>query len=164
MTPCPAAAPATHRPCGRREHGFTLIELLVVVALIAIAAATVSLGLRDPAAAQLEREGERLAALFESARAEARAAGLLVRWRPVADNSSGAQFRFEGLPARMALPSRWLGEPVAVEILGGAGAVVLGPEPVIGAQRLRLSLGSQSLTLATDGLSPFAPVHEEAKP
>jgi general secretion pathway protein H len=53
---------------------------------------------------------------------------------------------------------------VAVEILGGAGAVVLGPEPVIGAQRLRLSLGSQSLTLATDGLSPFAPVHEEAKP
>lgn len=158
--PLAVACARSSRTGSGAERGFTLIELLVVVALIAIAAATISLGLRDPATAQLEREGERLAALFESARAEARASGLAVRWRPVADDSSGAQFRFEGLPERMALPSRWLGEPVAVDILGGAGAVVLGPEPVIGAQRLRLSLGAQSLTLATDGLGPFSPQYE----
>ena len=136
-------------------RGFTLLELLVVLSIIALATAGVGLALRDSGTSRLEREGERLAALFESARAEARAAGLLVRWRPVADNSSGAQFRFEGLPARMALPSRWLGEPVAVEILGGAGAVVLGPEPVIGAQSLRLTLGRQQIVLRTDGLGPF---------
>jgi len=138
----------------RSARGFSLIELLVVVALIAIATATISLALRDPASAQLEREAERLAALFESARAESRATGLDVQWLPVIDNS-GDQFRFQGLPASINLPRRWLGEPVAVEI-AGATAVRLGPEPMIGAQRVRLRLGEQSLTLATDGLAPFS--------
>lgn len=146
------------RPLGR-QSGFTLIELLVVVALIAIATATVSLSLRDPAAAQLEREAERLAALFETARAESRAAGISVQWAPVrntnnANNASGDQFRFQGLPERIKLPSRWLGEPVAVEI-AGAQVVRLGPEPLIGAQKLQLQLGSQRLVMATDGLSAF---------
>ena len=131
----------------------------MVVALIAIATATLSLALRDPAIAQLEREAERLAALFETARAEARAAGLSVQWRPVADDPD-AHFRFQGLPARMQLPSRWLGEPVAVEI-AGAASVRLGPEPVIGAQRLRLSLGTQRLLLVSDGLGPFHTESEE---
>jgi len=138
----------------RSAHGFSLIELLVVVALIAIATATISLALRDPASAQLEREAERLAALFESARAESRAAGLDVQWLPVVDNS-GDQFRFQGLPVGIKLPNRWLGEPVAVEI-AGATVVRLGPEPMIGAQRVRLRLGEQSLILATDGLAPFS--------
>ena len=144
---------------GRSHYGFTLIELLVVVALIAIATATVSLSLRDPAAAQLEREAERLAALFETARAESRAAGISVQWAPLRDNNNstnaaGDQFRFQGLPERIKLPSRWLGEPVAVEI-SGAQVVRLGPEPMIGAQKLQLQLGSQRLVMATDGLSAF---------
>jgi general secretion pathway protein H len=130
-----------------------LIELLVVVALIAIATATVSLSLRDPAATQLEREAERLAALLETARAEARAAGLSVQWAPVNDES-GDQFRFQGLPARIALPKRWLADPVAVQIQG-ARTVTLGPEPMIGAQRIVLSLGQSRLQLSTDGLGPF---------
>lgn len=33
--------------------------------------------------------------------------------------------------------------------------LVLGPEPIIPAQRLRLQLGSQQLTLGTDGLGAF---------
>jgi general secretion pathway protein H len=136
-----------------RAAGFTLIELLVVVALIAIATATVSLSLRDPAATQLEREAERLAALLETARAEARAAGLSVQWAPVNDES-GDQFRFQGLPARIALPKRWLADPVAVQIQG-ARTVTLGPEPMIGAQRIVLSLGQSRLQLSTDGLGPF---------
>ena len=37
----------------------------------------------------------------------------------------------------------------------GARAVVLGPEPLIGAQRIVLRLDDQRLTLATDGLGPF---------
>ena len=40
----------------------------------------------------------------------------------------------------------------------GAPALVLGPEPIIGAQRLMLRLDEQRLTLATDGLGPFAVV------
>ena len=139
---------------GSKHTGFTLIELLVVVALIAIATATVSLALRDPAAAQLEREAERLAALFETARAESRAAGLDVQWAPVRDTTTD-QFRFVGLPSRIKLPTRWLGESVAVELMAGARAVRLGPEPLIGAQRLQLRLGDQRILLATDGLSPF---------
>ncbi len=150
------------RPSGPRPTpkpaGFTLIELLVVMAMLAIATATISLALRDPSAAQLEREAERLTALFETARAEARAASLPVFWAPLAD-SSGDHFRFHGLPEPLQLPRRWLGTPVAVEILG-ARAITLGPEPLIGAQRLRLRLGEQRLLLGTDGLSPFAPIAE----
>jgi general secretion pathway protein H len=138
----------------RGARGFTLIELLVVVAMIAIATALASLALPDPAATQLERESSRLVALFESARAEARASGLTVQWAPLAEPTDEAQFRFNGLPERLAMPTRWLGEPPAVEIIG-ARAVRLGPEPMIGAQRVVLRIGQQRLTLSTDGLGPF---------
>ena len=158
----PTLAPGNNlrstRACAIRNfNGFTLIELLVVVALVAIATALVSLTLPDPAATQLERESVRLIALFEGARAEARVSGLNVRWVPVENpgNEPGAaQFRFEGLPARLAMPTRWLGEPPAVEI-AGARAISLGPEPMIGPQRMVLRLGKQDLTLSTDGLGPF---------
>jgi len=76
-----------------------------------------------------------------------------VRWIPKGAKT-GDDFRFEGLPASVSLPTRWLGEPVAVQIENSPG-LVLGPEPVIPAQRLRLLLGSQSTTLGTDGLGPF---------
>ena len=140
-----------------RARGFTLIELLVVVALIAITSATISLALRDPAEMQLQREAQRLAALLETARAESRASGLSVQWIPKGIKS-GDDFRFEGLPRTIQLPTRWLGEPVAVQIENATAAnpgVSLGPEPVIRAQRLRLMLGSQQLILGTDGLSAF---------
>lgn len=136
-----------------RSAGFTLIELLVVVALIAISSATIALALRDPTELQLQREGQRLAALLEAARAESRASGLAVRWLPSA-LKTGDNFRFEGLPASLQLPTRWLGDPVAVQIENGA-AVILGPEPVLPAQRLRLRLGEQSLIIGSDGLSAF---------
>lgn len=140
-----------------RAGGFTLIELLVVVALVAIASATVSLALRDPAELQLQREAQRLAALLETARAESRASGLTVRWIPKGIRT-GDDFRFEGLPPTVKLPTRWLGDPVAVQVENAGAAnpgLVLGPEPLIPAQRLRLLLGSQSLVLGTDGLGAF---------
>ena len=46
----------------------------------------------------------------------------------------------------------------------GARAVVLGPEPMIGAQRIVLRLDAQRLVLATDGLGPFVVVGNEAAP
>lgn len=141
----------------RRSAGFTLIELLVVVALIAITSATISLALRDPAELQLQREAQRLAALLETARVESRASGLTVRWIPKAIKT-GDDFRFEGLPRTIQLPARWLGEPVAVTIENASAAnpgLVLGPEPVIPAQRVLLQLGSQRVVLGTDGLAGF---------
>ena len=154
--PAVRAVTLTSAP-GSKPRGFTLIELLVEVAMIAITSATISLALRDPAELQLQREAQRLAALLETARAESRASGLTVRWIPKA-TKTGDDFRFEGLPRTIQLPSRWLGEPVAVTIVNANAAnpgLLLGPEPVIPAQRVQLQLGSQRVVLGTDGLSAF---------
>ncbi len=137
---------------------------MIVVALIAVVSAVASLALRDPAATQLEREGARLVALLESARAEGRALGIAVRWVP---GSEEGGFRFVGLPDALALPSAWLGEGVRAEALAErrpAPGIVLGPEPVIGVQQIVLHLDEQHLTLATDGLGPFAVVADEGPP
>ena len=130
--------------------GFTLIELLVVVAIIAIATAGVGLSLRDSSATALERDAQRLAVLLESARAQSRMTGNPVRWRPTATG-----FLFEGLTGP-AYPSSWLGSDVRS---AAGGFVLLGPEPVIGPQQIRLVSSSEptrSLTLATDGVRPFS--------
>ncbi|WP_269631790.1 GspH/FimT family pseudopilin [Pelomonas sp. BJYL3] len=137
-----------------RQRGFTMIEILVVMLIVAIASVSVTLALRDSSQTQVEREAERLAALLESARAEARVAGLPVRWRPVED-ASGSGFRFEGLPERIQLPRQWLGEDMHAEI-EGAQSLLLGPEPLIPAQALRLRHGNYSVRISSDGLSAFA--------
>lgn len=131
--------------------------------------AAATLALRDPAASRLEQEAARLSALLESARGEARALGLPVTWQPLAKDGAEAQrgadgesadFRFTGLPPSNALPTRWLDRDVTATI-AGANAITLGPEPIIGAQRLTLSLDTRHLTLATDGLGPFTIVADE---
>jgi len=148
------------RPAGPVERGFTLIELLLVVALIAIASGLATLALRDPAATRLDQEAVRLSALLESARAEARALGLAATWKPIAKDTASpgaADFRFDGLPATDALPTHWLAPGVIAQVVG-APALVLGPEPMIGAQRVVLRLDDQHTALATDGLGPFVVV------
>ncbi len=128
---------------------------MVVVAIIAIATAVASLALRDPAASKLEHEATRLVSLLESARAEARASGLAARWEPLAEQADGSGFRFVGLPATQPLPTHWLDAGTSAQVIG-ARAVVLGPEPLIGEQRILLRLDNQRLTLMTDGIGPFA--------
>ena len=137
-----------------RQSGFTLIELMVVVVLIAIASAVTSLALRDPASTRLEHEGARLVALLEAARTEARSSGLTASWEPRSGVAGVAGFRFVGLPPTNDLPTRWLTTGVTADV-PGARAVLLGPEPLIGAQRIVLRLDEQTLTLSTDGLGPF---------
>jgi general secretion pathway protein H len=41
----------------------------------------------------------------------------------------------------------------------GSRVVVLGPEPLIGAQKIVLKLGDRQLAVRTDGLGPFVVVH-----
>ena len=130
---------------------------MLVVALIALVSALATFALRDPAATRLENEAARLSALLESARAEARALGLAVVWLPLPKDPAepaGADFRFGGLPATAAMPTHWLAPGVEAQVIG-APALVLGPEPMIGAQRVNLRLADQRIALATDGLGPF---------
>jgi general secretion pathway protein H len=129
--------------------GFTLVELLVVVAIIAIASAGVSFALRDSQGAQLEREGQRLAALLESARAQSRATGVPVRWQ-----ATDSGFRFDGLDAG-TLPDQWLSPDTVVQ---GNTTLVLGPDPIIGRQQVVIAESNapgRQLRIATDGLRPF---------
>ena len=138
-------------------RGFTLLELLVVIAIMALATAGVSLAMRDNAQTSLEREAQRLAVLFESARAQSRTSGMRVVWHTTANG-----FQFDGLTPG-ALPDRWLTEGTTVR---GTSSIQLGPEPIIGPQAVELlrsqpagqsaDQASRSLQVATDGLRPFA--------
>ncbi|MBT2325422.1 prepilin-type N-terminal cleavage/methylation domain-containing protein [Variovorax paradoxus] len=143
----------------RRTGGFTLLELLVVIAIIALATAGVGLALRDSGQASLDREAERLSALLESARAQSRASGIAVRWRPTPQGPGN--FSFDGLPPD-ALPTAWLTDGIAAQALAADGSAVaalqLGPEPIIAAQQVLLTSEgppARSLRIGTDGLRPF---------
>ena len=149
-------------------RGFTLLELMIVVAIIALATAGVSLSLRDGGEASLEREALRLSALLESARAQSRTSGVPVLWR-----STGGGFEFVGVaPAPsagaddLAKARDWLSPDTRALITQPAGApvLVLGPDPLIAAQRVQLMQGERQLTLGTDGLAPFAVVTEAGAP
>ncbi len=137
----------------RSVGGFTLLELLVVVAIVAMSSLGVGFAMRDAALVQLERDGERLSALLESARARSRVSGVPVRWHPTEDG-----FRFEGL-SEPELPQQWLDVDTRVAGVTGTVLLTLGPEPIIGAQQLSLVSSrapGKSVRLSTDGVRPFA--------
>lgn len=139
-----------------------------MVAIIALATAGVTLSLRDGSAASLEREALRLSALLESARAQSRASGVPVSWR-----TTGSGFEFVGLTPVSNLgadhPSQlrdWLSPDTRALVTQPAGAdiLMLGPDPLIAAQRVRLMQGDRQITLGTDGMAPFAVLTESTLP
>lgn len=132
--------------------GFTLLELLLVVALIAMASAGVAFSLRESGEQLLEREALRLVARLDAARAQSRATGNAIVWRP-----DGEGYSFVGASGPTAASVPWLEAGTTVR---DDKALILGPEPIIGAQTIELLLGEQSLRVGTDGLRPFAVVPE----
>jgi general secretion pathway protein H len=159
------------------SRGFTLLELMIVVALIAIASAVASLALPDANSTRLEQEAGRLATLLEAGRAQSRALGLPVRWAPgpapgqptrsaPADLAAPPDaFHFDGLPEQHGIPLRWMqpgAEVPQIELPAGQATVPLGPEPVIGAQRIVLHLGQRRAVIASDGIGPFRVVNDDA--
>jgi len=133
----------------RSGRGVTLLELLVVVSIIAIAAAGVVMALPDGGHAQLQREAQRLASLSESARAQSRLTGAVVRWQATPNG-----FRFDGVQAD-TLPSTWLDAGTRAPV---GSSLVLGPEPILAPQSVTLR-GSQpsapAWRVTSDGLRPF---------
>ena len=144
----------------RAAAGFTLLELMVVVLIVAIASGMTVLSLRDRSQSKLEEEGARLSALLETARTQSRIVGTDVRWQPLTTGG----FQFVGLPALATkeLPTRWLDRDTTATIVG-AQALLLGPEPLLPAQRVVLHLGEREIAVGTDGLSPFQIVDDSAR-
>jgi general secretion pathway protein H len=141
------------------QKGFTLMELMVVVAIIAIASAGVMFAIPDASTTALERDAQRLAALLDSARAQSRSSGLAVTWRATSEG-----FKFDGLPQAknastgemvdlVKFPTDWLSAGTHVD---ESSRLALGPEPIIAQQEVVLLNAARSLTLATDGIRPFA--------
>lgn len=148
-------------PAPRPARGFTLIELLLVIAIVALAAGVIGLALRDADAARLDEEGERLTALLEMARADARVTATAVRFVPAGDGQGQAddapQFRFVGLPSQRRMPTRWLDPRISAQVVGGS-SLLLGPDAILPPQRIVLRLAERRIELASDGLGPFAVV------
>jgi general secretion pathway protein H len=137
----------------RGYRGFTLLELLLVVTVVAIASAGVSFAFRDAGQARLDSEAQRLIAVLETARAQSRASGIAVTWRPTVEG-----FVLQGLPdnPKNPLAQKWQ-EPGIV--VNSEKPLLLGPEPLIPPQSVLMWMSSQplySLRIGTDGVRPFA--------
>ncbi|CAM8670209.1 Prokaryotic N-terminal methylation site [Comamonadaceae bacterium] len=135
----------------RFKKGFSLLELLVVAAIVATATSGVAFALQDASRARLYGEAQRLAALLESGRFQSRATGVTLRWSPTPQG-----FLFYGFPLdTVSLPSTWANIETQAHSIA---PILLGPDPVIGAQGIRLWMRddpSVSLWVITDGVGPF---------
>jgi general secretion pathway protein H len=134
-------------------RGFTLLELLLVVALVAIVSAGISHSLPDERQVQLEVQAYRLAALLESARGASRLSGTPMQWQVTND---GFVWRGESPHSVDKLPTTWQISGISVDAVQ---PLVLGPEPVIAPQHVRLWLGTQpelGFYVGTDGVRPFS--------
>ena len=129
--------------------GFTLLELLLVLAIIAIGSTAVTLSLRDSPQTGLQMEAERLIAVIEASRADARASNTTLRWH--ADDKG---FEVQTLPA-----SGTAFHAMAWQFKGTQATptdVLISAEPIQARTTVTLRHGSgASLKIGTDGAAAF---------
>jgi general secretion pathway protein H len=130
----------------------------VVIAVIALGTAGVALAMRDSGQTLVEREATRLAALLDAARGQSRATGVVVTWESGLDAKNQNIMRWTGLRNKEPLPTAWLDAQTQVI---DAKRLVLGPDPVIAPQRVRLQIGKDTREIVTDGVGVFALVQSE---
>ena len=167
------------------QRGFTLIELLVALLIVAVVSAVAALALPRGSQQRMQREADRLAALFDAARQQAASSGQPLAWVAGADGYAFARIGPQGwelLRQPPLQPQRWSwldrdgpppglvrsasatlqAGPVAVALAGGiqpAGAspnwLVFGSEPVQPAMRVSLSRDGAIASVGSDGLQAF---------
>ena len=108
--------------------------------------------MRDSGQTSLEREALRLSVLLDAARSQSRASGVMVTWEAVQDDSALPVMRWRGLRNKEPLPTQWLEAQTRAM---ASGVIVLGPDPVIAPQRVRLMLGTERRDVVTDGVGAF---------
>jgi general secretion pathway protein H len=135
-----------------KNRGFTLLELLVVIAVIALGTSGVALAMRDSGQTSLEREALRLSALLDSARSQSRATGVAVTWEATLNTQNQPVMLWRGLRSKEPLPTAWLDAQTQATV---SRPLILGPDPVIAPQRVRLTIGAQSREVVTDGVGSF---------
>lgn len=132
----------------------------MVLLILAVASSGVGLALRDTEHDVLEREALRLGSLLEAARAQSRATGITLHWR-----STGQGFEFvdaNGQPLAndpsLQAPRHWPNPDLQVQVVQPANAqqLLLGPEPLLPAQTVRLQLNGRAVLVHSDGFAPFA--------
>jgi general secretion pathway protein H len=168
--------------------GFTLIELLVTLFVMALLTGVAALALPHGRDDAMQREAQRLAALFDAARTLAADGAMPVVWAP---GVAGYDFLrpsprgwaalgtapltargwawsdavppppdYVPLPRREATVSA---DGVRVSVEGGSAAsnvhpgwLVFGTEPVSPPIRVTLRDADHEITIASDGIAPFA--------
>jgi general secretion pathway protein H len=100
----------------------------------------------------VEREAMRLAALLDAGRAQSRATGSSVTWEAFVNDKNENSMRWQGLRHKEPLPTAWL--DAQTQVLD-AKRIVLGPDPVIAAQAIQLSIGKEVRLVVSDGVSAF---------
>lgn len=127
-----------------KQHGVSLIEMLVVLVIVGTMSVMASANLFKSATRSIAQDAEILVNALEVARAQSRASGLPYTAKV---NSSGFELRSPTTTQRIAWKSSGLSIKEAV--------LTLGPDPLLPAQSLTITNGTDSVLVQSDGVKPF---------
>ena len=95
-SPVPASARGAAQPHRRQAWGFTLLEMLVALIIVGMVTALAAFALPPSENAQMQREAQRLSALFDAARQHAAETGVPLAWASGPGGYAFVQFGPQG--------------------------------------------------------------------